>query len=198
MLGEIAEILKGSGLSKGRLDPSGSNKCILYGELYTTYRQVIEQVVSRTDSVAGRRSKCGDILMPGSTTTIGIDLATASALLEDNVLLGGDIIILRKKENSYNSEFLAYYITQEGRQAISELAQGTTIVHLYGSHLMSLELALPPTIEEQDAIASVLSDMEAGIIALERRQEKARAIRQGMMQVLLTGRVRLAKQEASA
>ena len=197
-LGEIADILKGSGLSKGKLDPSGKNKCILYGELFTTYKQVIEHVVSRTNSMEGRLSKYGDILMPGSTTTVGIDLATASALLEDNVLLGGDIIILRKKDDSYNSEFLARYLTQIKKHAISELAQGITIIHLYGSNMINLELRLPSTIEEQGAISAVLSDMDDEIAALEQRREKNRAIKQGMMQALLTGRVRLVNREVSA
>ena len=50
-----------------------------------------------------------------------------------------------------------------------------------------------PPIEEQRAIAAVLSDMDAEIAALERRRDKTGAIKQGMMQSLLTGRVRLVK-----
>lgn len=50
---------------------------------------------------------------------------------------------------------------------------------------------VPPTIEEQTAIASVLSDMDADLSALETRLAKTRAIKQGMMQELLTGRTRL-------
>ena len=135
--------------------------------------------------------------MPGSTTTVGIDLATASALLEDNVLLGGDIIILRKKGDSYNSVFLAHLITHIKKHAISELAQGITIIHLYGSNLINLELRLPADIKEQDAIAAVLSDMDAEIAALGRRWEKTKDIKRGMIQALLTGRVRLVNREAS-
>jgi type I restriction enzyme S subunit len=52
-------------------------------------------------------------------------------------------------------------------------------------------MEIPPTIDEQTSIAAVLSDMDAEIAALERRREKTRAIKQGMMQQLLTGRVRL-------
>lgn len=50
---------------------------------------------------------------------------------------------------------------------------------------------MPPTIEEQRAIAAVLSDMDAEIVALEARRDKTRAIKQGMMQELLTGKTRL-------
>lgn len=55
-----------------------------------------------------------------------------------------------------------------------------------------------PSPGEQRAIAAVLSDMDAEIAALERRRDKSRAIKQGMMQALLTGRVRLVKPEAVA
>ena len=59
-----------------------------------------------------------------------------------------------------------------------------------------LSIMVPfPHIDEQKAIAAVLSDMDAEIAALERRRDKIRAIRQGMMQQLLTGRVRLVKPE---
>ncbi len=48
-----------------------------------------------------------------------------------------------------------------------------------------------PYIDEQEAIASVLSDMDAELATLERRRDKTRTIKQGMMQQLLTGRIRL-------
>ena len=58
-------------------------------------------------------------------------------------------------------------------------------------------LSLPSDVAEQRAIATVLSDMDAEIAALERRRDKTRAIKQSMMQQLLTGRVRLVKSEQS-
>ena len=68
----------------------------------------------------------------------------------------------------------------------------------YGTHMprsdwnvvKNYELRLP-TIPEQTAIAEVLSDMDAEVAALEQRRDKTRAIKQGMMQELLTGRTRL-------
>lgn len=55
----------------------------------------------------------------------------------------------------------------------------------------NFELRMPPSKEEQEAIASVLSDMDSELSALEARREKVRAVKQGMMQELLTGRIRL-------
>ena len=54
-----------------------------------------------------------------------------------------------------------------------------------------MTVAVPPTLAEQTAIAEVLSDMDADLAALGARLAKARAVKQGMMQQLLTGKVRL-------
>ena len=58
------------------------------------------------------------------------------------------------------------------------------------SALLALQLQFPPG-AEQTAIATVLSDIDAELVALEARREKTRALKQGMMQELLTGRIRL-------
>lgn len=62
----------------------------------------------------------------------------------------------------------------------------------------SIEMTCPPTLDEQRAIAAVLSDMDAEIAALERRRDKAKQIKQGMMQQLLTGRIRLVEPPGAA
>lgn len=76
------------------------------------------------------------------------------------------------------------------RQQLTRLAAGTKVYASNSSHIASVEISLPHH-DEQVAIATVLSDMDAEIAALEARRDKTRAIKQGMMQQLLTGRVRL-------
>ncbi len=190
LLGGIADILKGKDLSKSSMTTEGVRPCILYGELFTTYGQIISRVLGRTNSSEGVPSMSGDVLMPGSTTTTGADLATASALLVDGVALGGDILIIRRKGLGFDPAFLANYLTFAKRNEISELTQGTTIHHLYGKDLKSLTIQFPP-FPEQTAIAAVISDIDAELAFLESRLTKTRAIKQGMMQELLTGRTRL-------
>jgi type I restriction enzyme S subunit len=73
---------------------------------------------------------------------------------------------------------------------LGDLVATTALPSINGQQLRKIPLALPP-LPEQRAIAAVLSDMDAEIAALERRRDKTRAIKQGMMQALLTGRVRL-------
>jgi len=189
-LGCVADVVKGRALSKSQTTSSGTRPCILYGELFSIYARVISDVVGRTNSGEGIASMSGDVLMPGSTTTTGIDLATASALLMDDVALGGDILIIRRKSDGYDSVFLANYLTYARRHEIAELTQGITIHHLYGKDLKTLSLELPSS-DEQTAIVEVLTDMDAELEALEQRREKTLALKQAMMQELLTGKTRL-------
>lgn len=149
---------KGKGLSKDKIVEKGENYCILYGELYTKYKEVIKEVLSRTNETVGLKSEVGDILIPSSTTTSGIDLANVTALNKDNVLLGGDITVLRSKKR-INNVFYAYYLSIYKKRKIASLAQGTTIVHLYFSHLKDLEIDCPD-ISEQTKIASFLSSLD--------------------------------------
>jgi type I restriction enzyme S subunit len=65
------------------------------------------------------------------------------------------------------------------------------------SKLLKLECIVPPSKAEQSAIAEVLSDMDAEIAALEQRREKTQALKQAMMQELLTGKTRLVTPEAA-
>ncbi len=70
------------------------------------------------------------------------------------------------------------------------MGQGDAVVHISATNLAQLELRLPCP-REQTAIAAVLSDMDVELAALEARRDKTRALKQGMMQELLTGRIRL-------
>jgi type I restriction enzyme S subunit len=189
-LGDICEIRKGKGISKSQIYADGKYKCILYGELFTTYSDVIQIVISKTNFEGSIPSKEGDILFPGSTTTTGIDLAKASTVLENGVLLGGDIIILRKQNYIYNSVFLTYFLNVIKRYEIAQRTKGITIHHLYGSDLASIKVEFP-LIEEQIHISTILSDMDSELSALEQKLEKFKKVKLGMMQELLSGKTRL-------
>ncbi len=78
------------------------------------------------------------------------------------------------------------------REGLARLAAGTKVYATNRTHIASVEMSLP-RIDEQAAIAAVLSEMDTEIAALEARRDKTRAIKQGMMQQLLTGRVRLVR-----
>jgi type I restriction enzyme S subunit len=78
---------------------------------------------------------------------------------------------------------------------LNQFSESSAQPGLSVSKIQLLDLSVPPTKTEQSAIATVLSDMDAGLAALEARHAKTQALKQAMMQALLTGRIRLASPE---
>lgn len=190
-VGDVFSATKGYGLSKDKILVGGAYECILYGDLYTQYSEVIKEVVNSTNHKDGVLSQLDDILIPCSTTTTAIDLATASVIKKKDVQLGGDITILRsKKGNLTDGEFFAYYLTNKKKNELAEYGQGITIVHLYYKHFKDMEIDLPP-LAEQQRIARVLGDIDDEIATLEELVAKKRLVKTAVMQQLLTGKVRL-------
>ncbi len=100
-----------------------------------------------------------------------------------------------------NQNFISEYLYQnltfryEELRRISEGHGGRGGLNLYIIRLIDVPF---PAIDEQRAVATVLSDIDAEIVALERRLEKVRALKQSMMQQLLTGRIRLPASDTPA
>ena len=118
------------------------------------------------------------------------EIGKCAAFVDDiEAYAGGDIVILRSKK--LIPLFLGYYLNTGpiNRQKASK-GQGDAVVHIGAGALADVQCVLP-CITEQTAIAAILSDMDTEIAALEARLSKARQIKQGMMQELLTGRTRL-------
>ena len=91
--------------------------------------------------------------------------------------------------SSINSYFLSQALKMQ-KPYMEKIAALTTLAYMNKAKCESIPIALP-SIAEQQSIAAVLSDMDAEIAALEQQREKTRALKQGMMQELLTGRTRL-------
>jgi type I restriction enzyme, S subunit len=179
-LGVIFNSEKGKGISKNKVVDDGKYECVLYGELYTRYKEVIFEIVSKTNEIDGTNSKKGDLLIPSSTTTTGIDLANVTALNKDNVLLGGDITILRSTEK-INNVFYAYYLSNYKKEEIASYAQGSTIVHLYYSHIKDMIIDLP-SFHEQTKIANFLSAIDEKIQLVQGQLDKMEVWKKGLLQ----------------
>lgn len=190
-LGDLGVFTKGSGIKKDE-SQSGDIPCIRYGEIYTHHNDCVRSFNSRISTEVARTStrlKTGDMLFAGSGETKA-EIGKCVAFLHDcEAYAGGDIVILRP--TGVDSLFMGYYcnmppiVAQKARKG-----QGDAVVHISASALASVSVTLPG-IDEQSAIATVLSDMDAELTALEARRDKTRALKQGMMQELLTGRTRL-------
>lgn len=154
-LGDIAILTKGSGISKDQRSATGT-PCILYGELYTTYKsEVIDYVVSKTDISDKNlvRSCANDIIIPSSGET-AIDISTARCVLSPDVLLGGDLNIIRLKDG--DGRFFSYQLNGVRKYDIAKIAQGVSVVHLYGESIKGLTVSFPSN-KEQQKISTLLS-----------------------------------------
>ena len=161
-LGAIAEFSKGTGISKEQRSETGL-PCILYGELYTTYtNEVIEDVVSKTDLDPTDlvKSQKNDVIIPSSGETAE-DIATARCVTSDNVLLGGDLNIIRLVEPN-DGRFMSYQLNGIRKYDIAKIAQGVSVVHLYGGDLKMLSVTFPQS-PEQKKIADCISLLDRRI-----------------------------------
>lgn len=180
-LGEIGSFKKGQAFSKDEITSIGDTSCIHYGELFTKYQEIIKEVISKTNSQMRVHSECGDILFPASDVT-PTGLARCSAILKDNILLGGDIIILRP-EIPLISEFLSYTINTQ-KESIIRLVTGAVVKHITPGALASLTVFLPPTLAEQQKIANCLSELDDLIASETKQLEALKDHKKGLMQQL--------------
>ena len=180
-LEDIAQFFKGRGISKSDTDARGEIPCIRYGELYTTYGEVIDAVVSKTTLPLASLflSHKYDVLIPSSGET-RIDIARAACVLISGVGLGGDLNVLRSKENGV---FLSYFLNGAYKKTIAKRAQGDTIVHLYPSHITSLLIPIPDG-REQQKIADCLSSLDEVITLESQELEALKVHKKGLMQQL--------------
>ena len=187
LLSDFTTFSKGKGLSKSDIVKNGKNPCIRYGELYTTYGSTISEAISYTNLDKNNcvLSKKNQIIIPSSGET-QIDIATASCVLSDDIILGGDLNILTTNENGI---FLAYYLSSAKKNDIAQLAQGNSVVHLYAKELATLKINYPSK-EEQTKIAEFLSTVDNKISQLSRQLELLNQYKKGVMQKIFSQEIR--------
>ena len=178
-LHEIAELSKGIGISKEQLSENGT-PCILYGELYTKYKsEIISKIISKTDIEKSKlkHSKQNDVIIPCSGET-AIDIAVARCVPFDNVLLGGDMNVIRL--HKYDGAFMAYQLNGKRKTDIAKLAQGVSVVHLYGENLKSIK-TYNPSLQEQQKIVKLLSMLDERLEVQNKIIEKYESLIQAII-----------------
>ena len=157
ILSQIATLSKSNGLSKDDLSQDG-NKCILYGELYTRYLGYIDTIISKTKTILSKPklSKSGDIIMPlsGETPT---DISNSAVVPEDNVILGGDLLVITPKKN-IDSLFLSLYLSNCKKKEIAKKSCGISIIHSHKEDIAKLTINYP-SLAEQYYISTFLKKL---------------------------------------
>ena len=175
-LGDIADFSKGAGISKDQRSEEG-NPCILYGELYTRYKsEVITNVFSKTALPDSElvKSKSNDIIIPASGETAE-DIATARCVPFDNILLGGDLNIIRLHEQ--DGKFFSYQLNGVRKYDIATVAQGVSVVHLHAGDLKGITVKYPSHIAEQEKISQILGLIDDRIATQSKIIEELKTLR---------------------
>ena len=191
-LGEIGSFSKGYGVPKNKMISEGY-PCLTYGDLYTKYDYLIENIHSYIDKKTASESKAinkGDILFAGSGETPEDIGKCATYLGNETIYAGGDIIVLTPTKDS-NSFVLPYILNSDiGGKQRYKYAQGHSVVHIYPDTLKKIQIPIPP-LPEQQKIAEMLSTWDKAIELQTAIIDKLNLRKKGLMQQLLTGKKRL-------
>lgn len=178
-IGEISTYIKGAPLSKADISETGT-PFILYGELYTTYKEVATEIKRKTNCIVDKKylSKIGDVVIPTSGETPE-EIATATCVMTPNVILAGDLNIFRI--NDIDGRFFSYVINHKVNKDISRIAQGKSIVHIKGEEISKIQIKYPSD-EEQQKILSFIKLLSLKIEKQEQLIDKLKKYKRGVIQ----------------
>ena len=160
-IADLGEPFSVGSLAKDDLVEIGS-PCVIYGELFTTYGEIISHIESYTNKTDGMiLSKKGDLLFPSSTTVDAMSLIAPSVINVDGVILGGDMFGIHINHN-YNAQYLSYYFNHIAKRQLAKFAKGSTIIHLHYTDIEKAKLLLP-SLEEQNRMAKCLVALDKKI-----------------------------------
>ena len=188
-LGELAELSKGAGFSKRDLCEHGRG-IILYGQMYTNYQLVIDCISTHVPMNShGVESRRNDIIVPASGETPE-DIAIASVVKLNGVLLGGDINVIRLHGNQTDATFIALLLSHGSlHKTLASRAQGKSIVHLHISDIANLHV-LKPGITEQSRIAEFFRVLDDLIAAAKKKADLLKLKKRYYLQAIFSQQLR--------
>jgi type I restriction enzyme, S subunit len=175
-LGEIAEVVMGQSPKSEFYNSRGIGLPLVQGNADVENRKTI---IHTFTSEITKKGKKGAIIMSVRAPVGEISKATFDCCL------GRGVCAISYK-NDYLSHYLIYF-----EKSWARLSTGSTFDSVNSAQVRNLEIPIPTDEDEQTAIATVLNDMDFEIEALVQKLHKYKMIKQGMMQVLLTGKIRL-------
>ena len=180
-MGELGSFVKGAPLSKADISEDGT-PFILYGELYTTYNEVVTSVKRRTQAQVDETflSRVGDVVIPTSGETPE-EISTASCVMLPNVILAGDLYIFRG--DKVDGRIMSYLLNHVVNAKIARIAQGKSVVHIQASELCKLTLTYPDK-STQNTIIGFLSSLDDRIMNEENALAFLSDLKEGLLQQL--------------
>ena len=200
LFGDLFEICPNNAYTRDQLTIGGKIKNIHYGDILTKYGAYLDGNIANIPTLEKSLEKKqyaekafvqdGDIIIADTAE----DLTVGKAIEIINVsgkILSGQHTFLCRPIISFAPMYLGYYLNSaDFHDQVVPYVTGTKVSSINKSSLCSLTVKYPD-IPEQTAIAEILSDTDKAILALDERLAKARQVKYGMMQQLLTGKIRL-------
>ena len=180
-IGNLGTFIKGAALSKADISDSG-NPFILYGELYTTYKEIVRTIVRTTQASVDDvyLSKVGDVVIPTSGETPE-EISTASCIMVPNVILAGDLNIYRS--TIVDGRIMSYLLNHIVNEQITRVAQGKSVVHVQASEIGKISITYPDY-NEQERIAEILELIDNRIAISEMSLNSIQEIKKALLQQL--------------
>ena len=202
--GEIFEFMPTNALTREQIGTVGTVKNIHYGDVLTKYGAWLdaddrtipvitdESLINKYSSASYVRS--GDVIIADTAEDNTVGKAVEIINVNTRMLSGQHTMLCRPQEK-FAERFLGYYINSvDFHNQMIPYITGIKVSSISKASLVLLEMDIPP-VEEQETIVQILSDMDEEIEQLEKRLAKYQQIKQGMMQELLTGHIRLVESE---
>ena len=200
VFGELFDFIPNNAFTRSQMSDSGNVKNIHYGDILTLFGSCIDgdnnsiPYINQDIDLTRFADRCylqsGDVIIADTAE----DETVGKALEIDNVnspVLAGQHTLLCRPKIKFANKFLGYYLNAACyHDQLLPFIVGTKVSSVSKSSVAQTKLVVPD-FEEQTAIASIFLDMDNEIEALEQKLEKTYQLKQGMMQQLLTGKIRL-------
>ena len=180
-IGNLGTFIKGAALSKADISDTGT-PFILYGELYTTYKEVVRAVVRTTQASVDDvyLSRVGDVVVPTSGETPE-EISTASCIMVPDVILAGDLNIYRS--TIIDGRIMSYLLNHIVNDQIARVAQGKSVVHVQASEIGKISITYPDH-KEQERIAQILELLDNRIAISEMSLNSMQEMKKALLQQL--------------
>lgn len=180
-IGKLGTFIKGAALSKADISDFGT-PFVLYGELYTTYKEVVRSIARTTQASVDDVyfSKVGDVVIPTSGETPE-EISTASCIMVPNVILAGDLNIYRS--TIVDGRIMSYLLNHIVNAQIARVAQGKSVVHVQASEVGKISITYPDH-NEQERIAQILELIDNRIAVSEKALISMQMMKKAFLQQL--------------
>ena len=208
LFGDLFDFLPTNAFTRDQMTDNGTIQNVHYGDILTKYGACLD--MAKTDvpylleSVSVRKYsessyvRAGDVIIADTAEDSTVGKCVELVNVHGKVLSGQHTMLCRPKV-TFAPKFLGYYMNAGCfHNQMLPFITGIKVSSISKANISTLVLKYPTLVEEQQAIAQVFSDMDDEIAQLEKKLDKYQQIKQGMMQELLTGRIRLKEGETNA